>query len=658
MENTGLNPYKELYDPDDSGNIDEVDCYPKPTWMINESVFDTTWELSKTGYDIENFKKNNSRKLSFSKETSSNELLTDKINRPLLDDLRNSLLYLNTKGKISRPERAADILSTACHLIKHANELQELNKNKPIRSLAEISFNHLKSYLQAFKVERKVFESSLDFILKNYDYKNKIDWNSLKQLQKLTTRQLYSLKDKLTKHLDLEKRDLKLENRYIKLYPNACSIEFDIDQDLEPKAKTVSNEISKLHMLFVARPSQKYKFRHASQNLFSSGNNLFEEMVESNKTALIPVNIALHSISSALHFARSYGPALREYISALSETENELINSHCVKKHYNYLNKYQSIAYKKTPIPKSLKNLKIRAWRDGINININNLNNGISIQLAVKLYIASIWILIASVSSARSKSLLTLKRDCFKQSPIDGLFDLVLRIPKTSERWELEDVNRPIPDIIYDYGLEFAAFVCEIENRRNFVNDDGDAFLFSRILNTRSISAFTYNQDVSHLNWSLSDDFVNICLDIFLDWIESPLINGKRWYVRTHQFRRFFAVLYFNFTDGEGLDELSWFMGHANLDQTFHYAEVAPTDEWIEEAEITIAKIGASLNKEINADDDIKEIIYEARKTSKISIIIEPLVKKLISEHKEKYQKEVRFLRIDGEGIFFYFTKK
>ncbi|MCW4629444.1 hypothetical protein [Marinomonas rhodophyticola] len=57
MENTGLNPYKELYDPDYSGNINEVDCYPKPTWMINESVFDNTWELSRTGYDIENFKK-------------------------------------------------------------------------------------------------------------------------------------------------------------------------------------------------------------------------------------------------------------------------------------------------------------------------------------------------------------------------------------------------------------------------------------------------------------------------------------------------------------------------------------------------------------------------------------------------------------------------
>jgi hypothetical protein len=657
MENTGLSPYKELYDPDDSGNIDEVDCYPKPTWMINESVFDTTWEISKTGYDIENFKTNKSRKLSFSKETSSNELLTDKINQPLLDDLRNSLLYLNTKGKLSRPERVADILSTACHLIKHANELQKLDKKNPIRTFSEISFNHLKSYLLAFKVERKVFEKSLEIILKKYNYKNEIDWDSLKKSEKLTTRQLYSLKDKLIKHLVLKKRDCKLEINYIRLYSNACSIEFDIDQDLEPKAKTVSNEISKLHTLFFARPSQKYKFRHASQDLFSSGYNLFEEMVESNKTALIPVNIALHSISSALHFTRSYGPALREYISALSETENILINSHCVKKHYHYLNKYQNIAYKKTPIPESLNNLKISSWGNINNTTKNNFSNGISVQLAVRLYIASIWILISSVSSARSKSLLTLKRDCFKQSPIDGLFDLVLRIPKTSERWELEEVNRPIPDIIYDYGLEFAAFVSEIENRRNIFNHDEDAFLFSRILNTRSISAFTNNQDVSFLNWSLGDVFVNNCLDIFFDWSGSPLIDGKRWYVRTHQFRKFFAVLYFNFTDAEGLDELSWFMGHANLDQTFHYAEIAPTDEWIEEAEYTIAKIGASLNKEINADDDIKEIIQEARKTSKISIIIEPLVKKLISEYKEKYQKEVRFLRVNGEGVFFYFTK-
>ncbi|MBH0018714.1 hypothetical protein [Pseudoalteromonas sp. NGC95] len=142
-----------------------------------------------------------------------------------------------------------------------------------------------------------------------------------------------------------------------------------------------------------------------------------------------------------------------------------------------------------------------------------------------------------------------------------------------------------------------------------------------------------------------------------MDWIESPLIDDKRWYPTTHQFRRSFAVIYFNFSDSIGLDELSWFMGHANLEQTFYYAEISPDDEWIHEAELTIAKIGASLNKTINSDDTIKDIIAEARKTTKISIILEPLVIELIDKHKKKTGQQVRFRKIQEQDIFFYFTK-
>ena len=132
---------------------------------------------------------------------------------------------------------------------------------------------------------------------------------------------------------------------------------------------------------------------------------------------------------------------------------------------------------------------------------------------------------------------------------------------------------------------------------------------------------------------------------------------GKRWYPSTHQFRRLFAVVYFNFSDQVGLDELSWFMGHSNLDQTFYYAEVSPDDEWIDEAEATIARIGASLNKHINGDQAVRSIINNARQSTKISTVLETLVRRLIDEHKEKTGQQVRFCKIDGNEVFFYFIK-
>lgn len=659
MENTGLSPHKELHDPNKSATIDSMDCYPKPTWMLNESILDTTWVMGKTGHALED-NQNLTQHLSFAREVSHNELLTDKINQPLLEDVRNSLLYLNTKGKITRAGRTSDILRTACHLILHANELQGLKNQKPIRSLTEISFEHVKDYLLSFKVEKYDFDKCLDIILKRWNSKSEIDWDLLRSSITQTTRRFESLKNKLIKYLENHHEGFKSESGYTTQYPNAFLIEFDIDHNLVPKVKTISNEISKLHALYTARPSQKYKFRHAVQKLFSSGYTIFDEMVEPQKTPLMPVKTALHTLSSALHFARTYGPSFREYLSSLSKAEKALIDSNGVREQIYNLRKYQRIAFESTPIPAPLNDLNITSWHyeNDLDLYKNDFSDGIPVGIAVRLYIASIWMLIASFSAARTTSLLTLRRSCFVQSPIDGLFDLILRIPKSSERWELEEVHRPIPDVIYDYGLEFAAFISEIEERRGLVNADNESYLFTRTLNARSITASTYCKKTNEHHKSFGRDSLDDCLDTFFDWIDSPLIDGKRWYARTHQFRRFFAVLYFNLTDGEGLDELSWFLGHANLDQTFHYAEVAPTDEWIEEAELTIAKIGASLNKHINADDNIRAIVDKARKTSNVSTVIEPLVQKLISEHKEKTKQEVHFCRIEGEDVFFYFTER
>ncbi|MBB1276920.1 MULTISPECIES: hypothetical protein [Pseudoalteromonas] len=657
MENTGLPPYKELHDPNKSATMNKVDSYPKPSWMMNESVFDTTWVIAKTGYALED-NQNLTRNLTFAREVSHNELLTDKINKPLLEDVRNSLLYLNTKGKITRAERTGDILKTACHLIFHANELQKLKNQKPIRTLAEISFEHVKDYLLSFKVERLDFDKLLEIILNHWNSKGDIDWDLLKRSTTLTTRQFGSLKNRLIKYLECNHEKFRTEIGYTKHYPNAYIIEFDADRDLVPKAKTISNEISKLHCLYTARPTQKYKFRHAVQKLFSSGHTIFNEMVEPKKTPLMPVETALHTLSSALHFIRTYGLALREYLSSLNKEERAIINSNGAREHIDNFIKYQLMAFENTSIPAALNDLNLTSWRRESENYKNDFSDGISVATAVRIYIASIWILIASFSAARTTSLLTLRRNCFVQSPIDGLFDLILRIPKSSERWELEEVHRPIPDLVYDYGLEFAAFVCEIEDRRSLVCDDKESYLFTRTLNARSSTASTYTRETNEHQKALSRDALDDCLDTFFDWVESPVIDGKRWYARTHQFRRFFAVLYFNLTDGEGLDELSWFLGHASLDQTFHYAEIAPTDEWIEEAELALARIGASLNKHINADEDILAIVDKARKTSNVSTVIEPLVQKLISEHKEKTNQEVRFCRIEGEEVFFYFSGK
>tara|TARA_R110001583_G_C5668839_1_gene410510 strand:- start:6396 stop:8408 length:2013 start_codon:yes stop_codon:yes gene_type:complete len=644
----------------------DTSLYPKPRWMMNNSNYDNEWMMAKAGFDIPTIISTKTcNKLSFKREISPGEYLTDKINEPLLTDIRNSLLYLDVNARITRPKRVAEILATATKLILHANEIRNADGKPLIRSLELIKFDDIKDYLLSFNVDRDTFDHILESIITRWDSEKKIDWNLLKAESSLTTRGFASVKHKIYKYLKDHNESLNRVSHYNPEYPNASNRKFDIDTDLLPSETIISNEISKLEALYTSRPAQKYMFQHSAHSLFSSGQAIFSDLVASEKTQIMPINVAFHNITKALHFAREYGPSIREYMADLSKSEKNSIDELNISPSNIRRNTLKIIehAFKNTKIPDSLEKLHIVSWqvKEFKNIEHAELRKGLPVGAAILLYIASMWILLASFSAGRLTSLLTLKRNCFQQSPIDGLFDIVMRIPKGSERFELEDVHRPIPDLIYDYGLEFALFTCELEERQSYFANEDEVFLFGKILSLQSYAAFAHaqfkeNEDPIY-RYPLSGYSIYKALCFFQDWSESPLIDGRRWYPSNHQFRRIFAILYFNFSDEVGLEELSWFMGHSGLEQTFHYAEVSPTEEWIDEAEAAISRIGSSLNKAIHGDEVVDNIIEKARKTTSIALVLEPLIRTMIDEHKSKTGQEVRFYKIEGEEVFFYFCK-
>jgi len=70
----------------------------------------------------------------------------------------------------------------------------------------------------------------------------------------------------------------------------------------------------------------------------------------------------------------------------------------------------------------------------------------------------------------------------------------------------------------------------------------------------------------------LSEVYFNSALDYFCDWAQTPLDNeGKRYYVRQHQLRRFFCMLFFWGSSFGGLETLRWFLGHTDAAHLWHY---------------------------------------------------------------------------------------
>lgn len=61
-------------------------------------------------------------------------------------------------------------------------------------------------------------------------------------------------------------------------------------------------------------------------------------------------------------------------------------------------------------------------------------------------------------------------------------------------------------------------------------------------------------------------------LDLFCDRFETPLdADGNRYYIRQHQLRRFFAMLFFWGGGFGGMDTLRWFLGHTDLQHLWNY---------------------------------------------------------------------------------------
>lgn len=70
----------------------------------------------------------------------------------------------------------------------------------------------------------------------------------------------------------------------------------------------------------------------------------------------------------------------------------------------------------------------------------------------------------------------------------------------------------------------------------------------------------------------LSKGVFTDAIDMFCDYFETPLnAHGQRYYIRQHQLRRFFAMLFFWGRSFGGLDTLRWFLGHTDVEHLYHY---------------------------------------------------------------------------------------
>ena len=94
----------------------------------------------------------------------------------------------------------------------------------------------------------------------------------------------------------------------------------------------------------------------------------------------------------------------------------------------------------------------------------------------------------------------------------------------------------------------------------------------------------------------------NVHLDSICDYFEVPLVkisNGelRRQYVRQHQLRRFFALLFFWQKRFQGLEALRWMLGHTDMSHLYHYISSNEVGDILNGVKATVIVKGV-LNKD------------------------------------------------------------
>lgn len=97
--------------------------------------------------------------------------------------------------------------------------------------------------------------------------------------------------------------------------------------------------------------------------------------------------------------------------------------------------------------------------------------------------------------------------------------------------------------------LKRVGFINELQGLFASPSAKGDAVL-------TNASVYSFNQN----------------LDLFCDYFETQTNeDGKRYYIRQHQLRRFFAMLFFYSSSFGGLETLQWMLGHTDVKHVWHY---------------------------------------------------------------------------------------
>lgn len=434
-----------------------------------------------------------------------------------------------------------------------------------IKYILDLIANTSDKFISVYQLKQRVIEKYLkenrsSFIGQPYE-KNIDDWAKFNHFyENLSLKDLYP--DTILKPVKkVVIQNIEISNtRNHQEYENILQDDKDDDEKRSfLSIRTFRNVLTSLRKLNNYTNKFEYPVSLPNKNILDNIEHFETQYKNKGRFKTVPSNIVFSYVKNAIEFHYKYG-------NDISETYNNFYN---VLKSKNY--NFDKFKYSKdlekiflnclTPNlkelgVKSIKSLDNKLY-DGKERFITLRENTYFYDL-LKVYYGAVQVVIGALMARRQSELASLRvGECIDENTSS----LIFKQSKSTKGIFGTKNTLYLP--IDNLGIEMIKNLEKIH-----INRKGET-LFS-IPSVKNI--FSFNTSVSNTTYSENIDF-------FIDYIQGELKDGKRYYIRQHQLRRFFAMCFFWGSGFGSLDTLRWFMGHTNVEHVYHYITESTSGE-------------------------------------------------------------------------------
>lgn len=186
-----------------------------------------------------------------------------------------------------------------------------------------------------------------------------------------------------------------------------------------------------------------------------------------------------------------------------------------------------------------------------------DLRNNASLLELVRVYIGGVQIVVGALMARRSGEMIDLQAFTCLDSTEQWL--LFLNRKSTTHAFGTRHLQaRPIEPIAVQM-IKNLIRMQKILKRIGYIQEETSLFASPCLSGTRKFSACT-------------KELFNRNMDFFCDYFQTATNkDGQRYYIRQHQLRRFFAMLFFHSSTFGGLETLQWMLAHTNRRHVWYY---------------------------------------------------------------------------------------